>query len=291
MNQIIYKPGDKGDGVKRYQLQLNALGFKECFYNGEFRKLDIDGDYGPVTTECTSNLEKNIIDAAALIDLPADFRKKYTMGVDGIYDTNIEWIINNMPKIEEFYHTRAKPPGFEDEKLAWNKKMNSKEQILYNYIKLAKEQIGVREVGSSNSGIKVNQYISTGSCGQISCCQPWCMFVMNWILVQVCKAHKIKYPWLCNGYTPYAVNTGTELGITIKNPKLSEVQVGDWGFIYSSARDNANHIFLIIAKGKNGVTTLEGNTNPGGSRDGYGFFQRYRSTPWAIVRWIDLFQF
>lgn len=53
-------------------------------------------------------------------------------------------------------------------------------------------------------------------------------------------------------------------------------QVGDLGFVIDPSRDHAHHTFLVsqIVPLSNRFGSLEGNTNPGGGREGYGMFER-----------------
>jgi hypothetical protein len=66
---------------------------------------------------------------------------------------------------------------------------------------------------------------------------------------------------------------------------------GDLFVIYFSRLKRFGHIGIVTDIGQAGsIKTIEGNTNPGGSRDGWGVFKRDRKVTanYKFIRWVSL---
>ena len=73
-----------------------------------------------------------------------------------------------------------------------------------------------------------------------------------------------------------------------RNVLFSTPQPGDI-FLRLVGRNDANHTGFVASVEGGAVGTIEGNTNPGGSRNGYGVFARERSASTLVyVRWSSL---
>lgn len=69
----------------------------------------------------------------------------------------------------------------------------------------------------------------------------------------------------------------------------TEPQPGDCFLLWEEPLKRFGHTGFIVALGPP-IVTIEGNTNPGGSRDGYGVFRRTRafSSQDRYIRWVRL---
>ena len=67
-------------------------------------------------------------------------------------------------------------------------------------------------------------------------------------------------------------------------------QKGDLFVIYFPSLKRYAHVGIVqeVLDGK--IKTIEGNTNPGGSRDGWGIYERTRTiaSTFKYIRWVDL---
>ena len=121
---------------------------------------------------------------------------------------------------------------------------------------------------------------------------------MNWLIKEASKNLNVKFKGTCTGYTPSAVNWAKEAKIAAGaksgggHVSMDDIDIGDWGYIYSSSRNSARHVFLIVEKRVDSVVTIEGNTNSGGGAEGFGVFKRVRpiNQVWAVVKWYNLYK-
>ncbi len=292
----VLKLGDEGPLVEDLQERLISLGFKTCFLPDESIGVldEPTGHFGEVTQELVQSFQSKTIAiiTTKMIDIPKDIELKVT----GEMDLYTHWLLNNYEKVAEYYKQELEPeeieiPKEEEKEIPQEKEpvLKTSELLIKKIIELAKSQLGVTEKGGNNYGKQVEDYQRIGSKGAADGGQPWCQYFMNWLLIMACKSLKIEFRGTFSGYTPFWVNWGKQKKITLINPKISEVEIGDLMYVYSSARNNACHVALVIGKEGNNVITIEGNTNPGGGSDGFGVFKRKRPCPWAVVKWHKLY--
>jgi len=148
-------------------------------------------------------------------------------------------------------------------------------------IEIATGEIGVRE-SDNNSGKRVQQYQAATTLGGTH--WPWCAGFTSWCLKQAASKLKLKtleycYSASCDVVAAWAKSEG----VLHDTP-----QAGDFFLSYSSPRD-ASHTGLVVSVSGAKFTTVEGNTNLGGSREGIGVFKRQRinGNRYKFVRWID----
>lgn len=154
-------------------------------------------------------------------------------------------------------------------------------QLLKKLIETATAEIGVREA-NDNSGARVVEYQRATTLGGTH--WPWCAAFVAWCIREACKALKIKNPW-CNAASCDVILAWSRA----HNIAHDTPQPGDVFLVMASTYD-ATHTGLVTAvKGAN-FTTIEGNTNLDGSREGIGVFRRQRvnGNRYLFVRWLDL---
>lgn len=285
------KLGDTMPEVGSMKARLIQLGYGTCFLDGKVRELDDSDYFGEVTQECLEAFQTKVQDAVTLYQLPIpdDIKNNYPFAIDGVFNYSDWYVLEHYEELAEWYKVNIKPDTFpvqEPEPVA-----SGEVDFITQVFKLAKAEIGtVEEKPHNNGGKRVNEYQKIGSCGAISTGAPWCQFFMNWLLKQL----KHDYKWTCSGYTPDNVNFAVKKNAGFKSVKKGQIEIGDFGYIYSPSRGNARHVFLIIgidlAKGI--VTTIEGNTNNDGSAEGFGVFKRIRpiSQVWAVGKWYKLYK-
>jgi len=141
-----------------------------------------------------------------------------------------------------------------DEERIAKQETDSREQILG----IATSQLGIREATSNNDGIRVEEYLAyTGNKRG----EPWCASFVSWVFGQA----GFKQP-----------KTAWSPALFPKNKQVClPKQAGIFG-IYFPKLKRVGHCGLISKTYKNWIYTIEGNTNPGGSREGDGVYQRIR---------------
>lgn len=287
------KYGSTGEDVKWLQQKLLNYGYSTCLVKEQPRILTVDGKFGLITEGCLSSFQAKVIDAISedfiKQNIPEQYNREYI--VTGEMDYPTWYVLENFEKLTKWYEVEITPP--EIKKPEKKKPEPEKRNIIEEVIFLARKEIGVVEVGGNNYGKRVQEYQRIGSNGAMTGGAAWCQYFQNWLQITACINLKIKYKGTHSGYTPTVTNWGIKNGIGIKHPKMSQIDIGDLGYVYSSARNNSQHVYLIVGKSGNSVITIEGNTNPGGSSSGFGVFQRKRSLGnqcWVVVKWHKLYK-
>lgn len=285
------KLGDTMPEVGSMKAKLHNLGYGRCFLDGKVRDLDDSDYFGEVTQECLEAFQTKVQDAVTLyqMPIPEDIKNNYPFAIDGIFNYSDWYVLEHYEELAEWYKVNIKPDDFpvQEPDPEPEETINFKSKV----ISIAKGELGITEsAGHNNSGVRVNEYHWIGSCEQVKTGSPWCQYFMNWLLKQL----EHPYKWTCSGYTPDCVNFAVKKGIGYKSAKKGQIEVGDFGYIYSPSRNNARHVFIIIGIDlvKGIVTTIEGNTNNDGSAEGFGVFKRSRplSQVWAVAKWHELYK-
>lgn len=152
---------------------------------------------------------------------------------------------------------------------------------------VASKEIGVTEVGFSNSGPRVNQYLASVGLGPG---QPWCAAFVHWICDQG-GIPESTWDGLHNkAYCPTIESWARSKGILKATPERGDfmlLQMQDSEGVYSG------HIGIVDRVDGSEIHTIEGNTSPQGSggsdANGGGVYRRTRAdTSSKYVRWAAL---
>lgn len=287
------KREDEGELVQDLQQRLIDLGFNIVYLKDEsVGELTAEGYFGEVTESALESFQAKVLDAIVVDEISKVVGFKIKTVADGVMDYGTWYVLENYEKLSEFYKEEIKPDKVETSEEP-EPEPDIRDELIFQVVKLAKSQVGVKEHGGNNMGKEVQMYQRIGSNGSFDGGQPYCQFFQNYLLITACLKVDVDYKMSYDGYTPTNVNSGKKRGIAIMNPTINDVEVGDWGYVYSDSRKNAKHVYLIIGKKGNNVITIEGNTNSGGSADGQGVYQRLRPVNhaqcFAVVRWADLY--
>ena len=131
-------------------------------------------------------------------------------------------------------------------------------------IALAESQIGVREI-AHNRGPEVDEY--QRACGYDPARsplggRPWCVAFVVWCALK-CGA---KFPITMSGMR--LLDIARKTGRLTQSPAPGDVFVVDKG-------KGRSHVGIVVYARDDGVMcTIEGNTDPGGSREGDGVYKR-----------------
>ena len=140
-------------------------------------------------------------------------------------------------------------------------------------VNLAKKEVGVEEVNGTNCGPRVDEYKSATFLNPKKG-WPWCAAFICWLFREAMEDEKytFKRPRTASAWDFENWCRQQDQSVILKKPHANDIQAGDViVFTFS-------HIGLAIsAPDKNGfVTTVEGNTDSTGSREGGGVFKKKR---------------
>ncbi|RYD96258.1 MAG: CHAP domain-containing protein [Sphingobacteriales bacterium] len=123
---------------------------------------------------------------------------------------------------------------------------------------IAKSQIGIREASGNNDGLAVEKYLAyTGNKKG----EPWCASFVSWVFAQA------GYPQPRTAWSP---------ALFPSSRKVSDAEPATVFGIYFPKLKRIAHVGLVEKVRSNWIFTIEGNTNPAGSREGDGVYQRIR---------------
>lgn len=138
-------------------------------------------------------------------------------------------------------------------------------------VELAIKEIGVEEIDGTNCGPRVNQYKDAtwleGNAGF-----PWCAAFICWLFQESMKGDKytFKRPETAAAFGFETWCLKQDRSVLLK--KEGKISKGDIVIF------NFSHIGIAIEDEANGVvTTVEGNTDAVGSREGGGVFRKVRN--------------
>ena len=146
----------------------------------------------------------------------------------------------------------------------------------------AKKYMGVVEVPKlSNRGLSIDYWLN--ECG-IPLGNPWCAAFVTAILRQALGRGN---PVYLTGSVQRIVDwakTLQPIGVWQDKPER-----GDLFVIYFPSLKRFGHVGFVEAVTEAGFTTIEGNSNADGSRDGYGVGSNKRKVTDSIkfVRWVN----
>ena len=128
-------------------------------------------------------------------------------------------------------------------------------------------QIGVREKTGHNDGVMVETYLRYCSLGKGN---PWCASFVCWTYGQ---AHVMNPR---SGYCPDLFSAKKVIYRRGSKINKEPPQHGDvWG-LYFPEKGRVAHVGFVDQWGEKYVTTVEGNTNEAGSREGDGVYRKRR---------------
>ena len=139
--------------------------------------------------------------------------------------------------------------------------------LIAKYLEIARSQIGVQEIGRSNRGKQVDAYLRMVGAGLGN---PWCAGLTFWCKQEAADALKVDNPFIKSAYTPDIGNFARERSILIPchGPNgFNKPQPGDDFLVMGPSR--FHHTGIVESAESDSWTSIEGNSNSDGSRDGF----------------------
>jgi len=139
-------------------------------------------------------------------------------------------------------------------------------------------QIGIRELTGNNDGKQVETYLKYVG---LSKGNPWCAAFVCWVLGQ----NNVTNPK--SGYCPTLFSRQNEVWNRTSKINANPLS-GDVFGIYFREKKRIAHVGFVDSWTSKTVTTVEGNTNKAGSREGDGVYRKIRLTRqiYAVTRFI-----
>ena len=143
-------------------------------------------------------------------------------------------------------------------------------------IDIAATQIGVREqpVGS-NRGPEVDQYIRSVGLDPTADSYPWCVCFLHWVFGEATKLKKLTNPLPGTAGVHVLWDKGkVQADAVVRLGQASSSTVKPGMIFTIDTGGGHGHAGLVIDVKSNSIVTIEGNTNTGGSPEGFGVFRR-----------------
>ncbi len=150
-------------------------------------------------------------------------------------------------------------------------------EMVKQMVLVATKEIGVSEVGATNCGPRVNQYKAATN---LPPSEPWawCAAFVCWVVREAAKLAGVKFtdtfkrPTTAGAWAFEVWSQAQDKSTNTKKPHRGDIQPGDIVVFTFS------HIGIATsAPDKNGfVTTVEGNTDGAGSREGGAVLRKKR---------------
>jgi hypothetical protein len=143
-------------------------------------------------------------------------------------------------------------------------------------IDVAASQIGVIErPHGSNRGPEVDVFIRTTGLDPAAGSFPWCVCFLYWVFNQATKIKGIDNPLPKTAGVISLWNLGRRSDAQVVRKSEASAQTVKPGMIFAlDLGGGKGHAGLVIELRGDHIITIEGNTNPGGSSDGFGVFRR-----------------
>jgi hypothetical protein len=133
----------------------------------------------------------------------------------------------------------------------------------------------LEEPRGSNRGPEVDIYIRTTGMDPAADSYPWCVCFLYWVFDQAAKVKGIPNPLPKTAGVISLWNLGRRTEAQVVRKSEATAQNVKPGMIFHLDLGNGKgHAGLVIGVAGDQIITIEGNTNLGGSRDGYGVFRR-----------------
>ena len=156
----------------------------------------------------------------------------------------------------------------------YTQQINSRLKVAQTYA----SQIGTRELTGHNDGKSVEMYLRY--C-KLSKGEPWCAAFVCWCLGQ----NKITNPR--SGYCPDLFSPKSTIWKRNNHNNITPIPTDVFGLFFPE-KGRIAHVGFIEHWSSSTITTVEGNTNEAGSREGDGVYRKIRLTRqiYAVTRFI-----
>lgn len=149
-------------------------------------------------------------------------------------------------------------------------------------VKTAEQEVGVRENGTNNDGVRIREYLAAANIYKPA---PFCAAFVVWVLNQCGIKHKI------TAWSPSATASNRIYDRRKPNENTITPQQGDVFTLYYPSMKRISHTGIISKWGDKWVETIEGNTSEADTRetstgrDGVFRKKRLKTSIYQVSRW------
>ncbi|HMS64317.1 MAG TPA: CHAP domain-containing protein [Ignavibacteria bacterium] len=146
--------------------------------------------------------------------------------------------------------------------------------LLNKVLEISRSQINVRETpGKQNQGPEVNEYLASVG---LSPGNAWCMAFVYWCFKKASEKIGRNNPALKTGGCLFHWNGTSAKKIKRDDAVNSPSKIKPGQIFIMDFGGGLGHTGIVEKINGGMITTIEGNTDPAGSRNGYGVFRRER---------------
>lgn len=148
----------------------------------------------------------------------------------------------------------------------------------------ARKYLHVRETGGPNRGPEIDRWLTRA--GSVPG-QPWCAVFAGCMLADACRAVGVPLPIRLTASAHRLIERGQQAGGKADVPGPGYLFGVDHG--KGPQGQQRGHCGIVVELDGDGLhmVTIEGNTDPGGSREGQGVYQRTRLISEATLGFVD----
>ena len=152
-------------------------------------------------------------------------------------------------------------------------------QIVQRTLEIGRAEVGVKEIGNSNRGTRVDEYQRADLLPGVG--YSWCASFEAWRMLMALGRELCDAVWLRSASCDELLQWGRREKIVSDAPAP-----GSMGLVMASKND-ATHVFHADEVLPDAVISIEGNTNTDGSRNGNGVYRRRRvlSSRYLWLHW------
>lgn len=170
----------------------------------------------------------------------------------------------------------------------WGRPTPSISPLAVELLKVAGGEVGVRERGGPNRGPRVDEYLRNVGLDPTRGSYPWCASFVYFCFTRAATRLGVRNP---------CFKTAGVMKLWWRSPEsalvLNQHEAGARGLVRPGAifivdhGEGKGHTGLVERVDHDAVHTIEGNTDPGGGREGDGVYRRVRPLARILPGFID----
>jgi hypothetical protein len=155
-------------------------------------------------------------------------------------------------------------------------------------LKIASAEVGAREAGGANRGPRVDEYLWTVGLDPTRGSYPWCAAFVYYCFARAARLLSLRNPCVRTaGCMDHWRRAPAAARIVIDDVLAAPEVVLPGAIFMVDHGKGRGHTGLVERMGAGMVHTIEGNTDPGGSREGDGVYRRIRALSDINTGFID----
>lgn len=169
--------------------------------------------------------------------------------------------------------------------------MTPQQQLVGHFLEVARAEVGVREAGGPNRGPRIEEYQRAVGARPGD---PYCVAGVYWCFARAARELTITGHAFVNPMprTAGVLRLWDLAPLAVRRPPWTNggqrpPAPGSLGLHRSASHPGRGHLVIVLDSSGCDLHTIEFNTNPAGSRDGDGVYERERPTEYVDVGYLD----